>query len=383
MGATAIIPARGGSKGLPRKNILPLCGKPLIAWTIESALQATTVKRVVVSTDDAEIAEVSRAYGAETVRRPKELSGDIVPSEVALLHALRHLKINDGILAFLQCTSPLTLPEDIDGTVNTLQHADSAFTGSTWNHFIWRETPRGIAPLAHTKEHRPMRQQKDAEFLEVGAVYALPVESFLETQTRFSGRTAIYPLPPERSIEIDDKMDFMIAEILMRQRLQNKRTTLLPRHTKALIMDFDGVLTDNRVSVTETGEESIVCHRGDGWAIRRLQELGMRLVVLTAETNSAVKKRCDKLGLECLVATEKLPALKRWLTHHNVEPHSAIYVGNDAPDVACMLHVGCGVAPADAYPIAKQAAQIILDTPGGYGCIRELAGMIESNTLFP
>lgn len=373
MGAIAIIPARGGSKGLPRKNVRPLCGKPLIAWTIESALQATTVERVVVSTDDAEIAEVSRAYGAEIVNRPTELSGDSASSEAALLHALGQLGIQRGNLAFLQCTSPLTLPEDIDGTVNTLGYADSAFTGTPWHHFVWRSTPEGITPFGHAKEYRPMRQQKAADYLEVGAVYAVTVETFIDAQTRFAGRTAIYPIPPERSIEIDDETGFMIAEVLMRQRLKARRATLLPCNMGALIMDFDGVLTDNRVAVKETGEESVVCHRGDGWAIRRLRELGVRLVVLTTETNPAVRKRCEKLGVECLVATEKLPVLREWLTRYGIDPRSAVYVGNDAPDVECMLHVGCGVAPADAYPVAQQAAQIVLDSPGGHGCVREIA----------
>lgn len=376
MDAIAIIPARGGSKGLPRKNVLPLCGKPLIAWTIKSALQAMTVKRVVVSTDDAEIADISKAYGAEVVWRPDELSGDSVSSEAVLLHALRQLEVADGILAFLQCTSPLMLPEDIDGTVNRLSQADSAFTGTPWHYFVWRQTSEGVIPLGHDKAHRPLRQQMRADYLEVGAVYALRVAMFLKTGRRFVGRTAIHPIPPERAIEIDDHTDFLIAETLLRQRLLSDRARQLPTTVQALIMDFDGVLTDNRVAVAETGAESVACHRGDGWAMRRLLESGMRLLILTSESNPVVKHRCAKLGVECMVTTDKLSALKRWLADHDVSRKSAVYVGNDAPDAPCMLHVGCGVAPADAYPIAKQAAQIILDTPGGHGCIRELAGLL-------
>src|SRR5690606_24139456 len=102
--AIAIIPARGGSKGLPGKNVRLLCGRPLIAWSIDAALQAETIGRVVVSTDDPRIAEVSRASGAEVVHRPPELSGDRSPSEGALLHALGTLGIDRGPLAFLQCT---------------------------------------------------------------------------------------------------------------------------------------------------------------------------------------------------------------------------------------------------------------------------------------
>ncbi len=131
LGVVAIIPARGGSKGIPRKNIVPVAGKPLVAWSIEAARRASTVQRVFVSTDNGEIAEIAKQWGAEIIGRPVELSGDTASSESALIHALDVLKNEQDympdILAFLQCTSPLTLPEDIDGTIETLiaEQADS------------------------------------------------------------------------------------------------------------------------------------------------------------------------------------------------------------------------------------------------------------------
>jgi len=132
METLAIIPARGGSKGIPRKNVLPLAGKPLIAYNIEQARRSQFIRRVVVSTDDAEIAAVARQYGAEVVWRPAEISGDSASSESALLHALEQLRQQENyqpdLLVFLQCTSPHTPAEDIDGTVQALleQQADSA-----------------------------------------------------------------------------------------------------------------------------------------------------------------------------------------------------------------------------------------------------------------
>jgi N-acylneuraminate cytidylyltransferase len=287
----AIIPARGGSKGLPRKNILPLCGKPLIAWTIEAALQAETIGRVVVSTDDAEIADVSLRHGAEVVWRPKEISGDTSPSEDALLHVLEQLKATQGIFVFLQCTSPLTLSEDIDGTVRVLDEADSAFTATQWHHFLWSNSEEGAAPLGHSKTHRPMRQQRDPQYLEVGAVYAMKIDGFFQARHRFFGRTGMHIIPPERSLEIDDATDFLIAEALLQKHLNRDMALKLPKKMAALVMDFDGVLTDNRVSVDEDGKESVVCHRGDGWALQRLKDAGIRLLVLTSETNPSVKQR--------------------------------------------------------------------------------------------
>lgn len=218
MHALAIIPARGGSKGLPRKNVGLLCGKPLVAWTIEAALQAKAVTRVVVSTDDAEIAEVSRYFGAGVVWRPKEISDDLSPSEEALLHALAELNVFQGAMAFLQCTSPLMLPEDIDATVGALKDADSAFTATPWHRFMWRNTVEGAVPLGHSKAHRPMRQQREPQYMEVGAVYAMKVEGFIQARHRFFGRTVMHLIPAERSIEIDDETDLLLAEVLMRQR---------------------------------------------------------------------------------------------------------------------------------------------------------------------
>lgn len=377
MHALAVIPARGGSKGLPRKNVRLLCGKPLIAWTIEAARRAATVSRVVVSTDDPEIAAVSRAWGAEVVLRPSELSGDRAPSEAALLHVLEQLDVTEDVLAFLQCTSPLTLPEDIDGTVRTLAEGfDSAFTATRRSKFAWQRTADGAVPVGHQKNFRPMRQQLRDQFEEVGAVYAVRIGAFVRSRHRFAGKTALYEIPAERSIEIDDELDFLMAETLLRRRLQAHKAALLPQQLDAIVMDFDGVFTDNRVIVNESGVESVACNRSDGWAIARLREGGVKLLVLTNETNPVVRRRCEKLHLECIVTDEKLPAMQAWLRRQRVEPATACYVGNDVPDVPCMRFVGCAVAPQDAWPEARAAAHIVLDTPGGHGCIRELAELI-------
>ena len=151
METLAIIPARGGSKGIPRKNVLPLAGKPLIAHNILAARAASRVSRVVVSTDDAEIAAVAKDYGAEVVMRPDALAGDVSRSEDALLHVLDTLEQEEDyrpdMIAFLQCTSPLTAPEDIDGTLAALgdKGADSALAVVPFHYFLWSEQGDGGA----------------------------------------------------------------------------------------------------------------------------------------------------------------------------------------------------------------------------------------------
>ena len=224
----AIIPARGGSKGVPRKNIQLLAGKPLIAHTIEQALQARQVNRTIVSTDDAEIAAISEQYGAEVVMRPPELATDTASSESTLLHTLDYLQQTEeyqpDLVVFLQCTSPLTLPEDIDGTVQTLldENADSALAVTPFHYFLWRRDECGNAVgVNHDKEVRLLRQELKPQFLETGAVYAMRVRGFRKTKHRFFGKTVMYVIPPERCVEIDETFDLIIAETLLQQRPKN------------------------------------------------------------------------------------------------------------------------------------------------------------------
>lgn len=222
----AIIPARGGSKGIPRKNVLPVAGKPLIEYAIQAALTAGLVNRLVVSTDDPEIEHVALNAGAEVVKRPEAISGDSASSEMALLHVVETLKQNEGyvpdILVFIQCTSPLTLAEDIDGTVRKLldTDADTALAVAPFHYFLWKENESGeVEGINHQKLHRPMRQEREDQFIETGAVYVMRVNEFMETRHRFFGKTVKYEMPEDRCFEIDEPVDLLIAEqLLLRQR---------------------------------------------------------------------------------------------------------------------------------------------------------------------
>lgn len=386
MRTLAVIPARGGSKGIPRKNVVRVCGKPLVGWTIEAALAAGRVDRVVVSTDDREIAAVAREFGAEVIERPAELSGDEASSEAALLHALERLdkaeKYRPDVLVFLQCTSPLTAPEDIDSAVRALldENADSAVAVTPYHYFLWRKDEAGNAVgVNHDKTRRALRQEQEPQYLETGAVYVMRTAGFLEAKHRFFGKTAMHVMPPERCLEIDDPADLEAAELLLRRRLQKQRAALLPDNVGALVLDFDGVLTDNRVMVAEDGREAVTCDRSDGLALCRLKGTGLPILVLSAEQNPVVQARCDKLGIECIHgAGGKLDLLKKWLADRDIGLPGVVYVGNDVNDLDCLKAVGCGIAVADAYPEARSAAKVVLDSRGGHGAAREVVGLIET-----
>ena len=380
----AVIPARGGSKGIPRKNLQLLAGMPLVAHTIEQARTARSIRRVVVSTDDPEIAKTARHYQAEVVWRPAEISGDDASSESALLHTLDALRQSEGyqpdLLVFLQCTSPLTLAVDIDGTVQMLldDNADSALTVRPFHYYLWQIGADGSAQgINHDKRIRPLRQEREAQYLETGAVYVMRVPGFMAARHRFFGKTALYSIPLERCLEIDEPIDLRIAEVLMQENCRKERSKLLPNPVSALVLDFDGVLTDNRVLVSQDGSEAVVCDRSDGWGINRLKNTGLPILILSTEQNRVVQARADKLGIPCRHGIgDKKSALQAWLDELKLAAANVVYVGNDENDLPCMSLAGCAVAVADAHPSVLASADFVLSNPGGHGAVREICDLI-------
>jgi len=230
----AVIPARGGSKGIPRKNMRSVGGAALICHTIQTALLAESINRVIVSTDSQEIAIASYVYGVEVIFRPPELCTDTSPSEHALLHVLDTLDSRNGtkgvhkpeyhldILVMLQCTSPLTLPEDIDGAVGKLiaEDADSALTVIPSHALLWEEGLWGAVPVNHSTATRLNRQEMDEtdpQYRETGAVTVMRVKGFRESEYRYFGKTVLYVIPEERGLDIDTEFDLKVAELLTGQ----------------------------------------------------------------------------------------------------------------------------------------------------------------------
>jgi len=389
MKIVAIIPARGGSKSVPRKNIKELAGKPLIAYTIESALKSKQVDNVIVSTNDQEIATISEEYKATVVKRPDDISGDDTSSEAALLYTLDYLKKNKryepSITVFLQCTSPLTLPEDIDGGIQTLldNNADSVFSVTPFHHFLWGNNKNGeIIGFNHDKNTRELRQNRELQYLETGSFYTMKTQGFIRAKHRFFGKIITYEIHKERSIEIDDPIDFYLAELLINKKKTDNISDQLPDKVKAVIFDFDGVFTDNKVIIFEDGQESVICNRGDGFGIEKIRKFDIHLFVISNENNTIIKHRCKKLKINCSIGIEnKLSELKNLLSKNNIDPLKAIYVGNDENDVDCMKYVGCPVSVNDAVDSVKQVSKIILSSNGGNGAVREICELVLRNLI--
>jgi N-acylneuraminate cytidylyltransferase len=380
----AVIPARGGSKGIPRKNLLQINGHPLIAWSIWSATGARQVSRVMVSTDDEQIAAVARQYGAEVVMRPAHLSHDSAPSEAALLHVLDHLEAlgnSPELLVFLQATSPIRQAMDIDGAIDRLraEQVDACFSACA-EHFTgrWRRDGNGsMMPVNFAPDARPMRQDYPVEYLENGSIYVLRPRVLREFNSRMGGRLAVYPMNAVKSLQLDELEDIVMIESAMRglglgaplaaQLLRWQRIRLL-------VMDFDGVLTDNRVWVNGEGEESVACSRADSLGLSLLRRAGLEMLVLSTETHPVVAQRCRKLALPCHTGeSDKVAFLQSFIASRGLDPAEVAFVGNDINDLECMRLVGLSVAPADASPEVLEHATLVTAQTGGQGAVRQVA----------
>ena len=204
----SVIPARGGSKGIHRKNLVDLAGKPLVYYTIAASLRSR-VDETWVSSDDDEILEVSRSFGARALKRPDYLATDKASTELALLHCTEHVDFD--ILVLLQATSPLTIPEDVDRSIDMLEEFDSVITVAELEQFVWTDG----APNYDIHD-RKMRQDTTSEvFVETGALYATTRRVLVDTKTRMGGRIGFCKVPFARSLQVDSYEDLELVRKVM------------------------------------------------------------------------------------------------------------------------------------------------------------------------
>lgn len=386
-----LIPARGGSKGIPRKNIRLIANQPVLAYTIQAAQQTCSITRIVVSTDDDEIARVACAYGAEVVLRPAEISGDTASSESALEHALAYLyekeKYEPDLVVFLQATSPLRQSHDIQAALDQFarQDADSLFSASAFEGFVWKLSGDQVTAINYNPLQRPRRQELDGVFLqENGSIYIFKPWVLHKHHNRLGGKISVYVMDRLDSFQLDEPRDLELVEQLMRlPRTRVSERTL--GAIKLLALDFDGVLTDNRALVDQEGKEAVRVNRSDGWGIARLKEAGVRVIVISTETNPIVAARCRKLEIDCFQsAGDKLAVLQEFAAQHQLDRHDIAFVGNDVNDLACLEWVGLPIVVADAHPRVRAIAARITKHKGGDGAVREIADwMLEAQVPRP
>lgn len=416
----AVIPARGGSKGIVGKNLRTVGGVPLIVRAIRSARDARSIDLVVVSTDDADIARTAMEAGAVVVRRPVELSGDTASSESAVAHALDAI-VSDpatagrpiGAVVLIQATSPLIDPLDLDEAVGRVRSrdVDVVFSATPTHSFLWRdgEATEGVVGVNHDRSSRPRRQDRAAEYRETGAFYAMDAVGFRAASHRFFGTVAVHLVPERHAIEIDvpadlelaravaaiDEADTAEADTAEADTAEADTAGVAtgdsdidrsgPILVDAVVTDFDGVHTDDTAFVDEDGRESVRVHRGDGHGVRLLRATGIPVLILSAERNGVVAARAAKLQVDVVHGVDgddtrgdKGDVLRAWAERIGVPLERIAYLGNDVGDLPALDIVGWPVVVADAHPAARAAARVVLSTAGGAGAVRELADRVLS-----
>ena len=396
----ALIPARGGSKGIPRKNIRSFAGYPLIAWSIAAAKQSHLVTRIIVSTDDEEIAAVARQWGAETpFLRPAELAEDKTTDLPVFEHALKWLEEIENyypdIVVQLRPTSPIRPKGMVDDAINILlDHSDAdcvrGVVPAAQNPFkMWRFNGEG-KPLAQLLEvpgiaepYNAPRQILPPVYWQTGHIDAIRI-STIANKHSLTG-DVIYPLviDPKYTVDIDTLQDWAKYEAAIYSGLEvvspGKPRRTMPANVKMIICDFDGVVTDNLVHTDEKGKETVTASRSDSMHIKTLREKGVEVMILSSEPNPVVKARAKKMGVEAIHGVgmqDKGRVMREVLEQKKVRAEDVIYIGNDLNDLPCFEIAGWSVAVADAYPEVLRAADHVLVKPGGRGAVRELCELV-------
>jgi YrbI family 3-deoxy-D-manno-octulosonate 8-phosphate phosphatase len=400
---------------VPGKNLALVGGRSLLARTITAAQQSRLVSQVVVSTDGSALAAEARRFGAVVVDRPPELAGDTASSEAAWCHAINQSAATAGQMpeftVMLQATSPFTTPEEIDAVVRAVTGgaADSAFSAAAFGGFVWRLDQAGPEGVNHAyRQGRQRRQDRPTESLETGAVYAAVTAGLLASGNRFFGRVAAVQTDPRRVFEVDDAAQLAWADRLAPlfdspvpagtlagpggaaglggvAGLAGVSGTAAPGHgvwpqrhqLDAIVLDFDGVLTPNTALVLQDGREAVLVNRSDGLAVAALRRAGLKIVIISGESNPVVRARAAKLAVECLdQVLDKAAGLLDWAQRHRIDLERVLYLGNEVNDLPALRLAGWPVAVGSAAPEVVAAARAVTEAGGGQGAVRELAARI-------
>lgn len=398
----ALIPARGGSKGIPRKNIRSFAGYPLIAWSIVAAKQASCVTRLIVSTDDEEIASVAREYGAETpFLRPSELAQDQTTDLPVFEHALDWLKDQESyqpdVVIQLRPTSPIRPKDCVDSAVKILLEHEEAdcvrgvVPAGQNPHKMWRFAGKDqpLKPLllvdGIAEPYNAPRQILPQVYWQTGHIDAIRVSTILRKKSLTGD--VIYPLviDPRYTVDIDTLSDWTKYESLAVSGLEmvtpDRSKRSMPERIDLVISDFDGVITDNRVWVNADGTEFVAAYRSDSIGVELLRRIGIEVMILSSEPNRVVEARARKMGVQVIHGVgihHKGRVMREILEQKNIKAENVIYIGNDLNDLPCFEIAGWAIAVADAYPEVLRAADFVLSKTGGHGALRELCDVLLS-----
>ena len=377
MSVIAFIPARGGSKSIPKKNIKSFCGKPLIFWNLQE-LQKSVVKEIIVATDNEEIKDIVNSFNFSKVKlynRNSKNSEDTSSTESVMLEYISQSNLSDAdTFMLVQATSPFTQASDFNEALSLFKDYDSVLSCCESKRFSWKD---GKA-LNYDIYNRPRRQDFKGTMIENGAFYISSVSAIKETKNRISGAIGVYQMPEYTYTEIDEHEDWIVAESLMKRFvLKNKLHDF--SKIKLFLSDVDGVLTDAGMYYTESGDEFKKFSTYDGMGFQLLQKTGVKVGIITSEDRDLNRRRAKKLGLDFDFhgAKDKLQIVKDLCEKENVSLDEIAYVGDDVNCFALLSNIGFAACPNNAVEKIKLIPNIIqLEKNGGEGVVREFIELI-------
>lgn len=383
----AIIPIRGGSKSIPHKNIKHIAGKPLFAWTLESATYSGIFDKIIISTDSLVIKEEVIRYinkhmilnknDITIIMRSKETSSDLASTESVLLEVFKEIQCDN--ICLIQATSPLTTKEDFISAYKlySSESYDSLLTGVRQKRFNWEIKNNLASPLNYNYNDRPRRQEFDGYLVENGAFYFMKYEGLLKHKCRLFDNIGFYEMHETTYYEIDEPSDWIILEQLL------KRSNPFNSYNKVelFVTDNDGVLTDAGMYYSESGELLKKYNTRDGMGIGLLNQLNIPTIMITGENSKIAESRGKKLGfLEIhLGIKNKLELIEEISDRLSIPLESIAYIGDDINDLEVLSKVGHSFAVADATNSVQAISNIVLTKNGGQGAVREAIDWLISN----
>ncbi|XP_055062917.1 N-acylneuraminate cytidylyltransferase B-like [Misgurnus anguillicaudatus] len=377
----ALILARGGSKGIPLKNIKVLAGVPLIGWVVRAALDSDVIDSVWVSTDHDEIERVARIWGAKVHRRSPEVSRDSSSSLETIQEFIR-LRPEVDIVCHIQATSPCLHPYHIREALQmiTEQGYEYVFSAVRRHQFRWTEVNKkegkSTCPLNIDPAYRPRRQDWPGELYENGSFYFYTRE-VLEKSLQQMDKRAYYEMLPEHSVDIDVDIDWPVAEqrVLRFGYFGEKKKT----EVRLFLCRVSGCLTNGQIYMSVSGEQFVAINGRDLAGIRMLQKEDIKVILISSvnetvskallktisqQTGCDIKLDMEKKDLECL------------MKETNMQKEEVAFMGAECEDVEIMTQVGLNAVPPDAPVSHLIAADFTCQRPAGHGVVFEFAQYI-------
>lgn len=384
----ALIPVRGGSKSIPLKNIKPICGRPLVWWTLDAAINCAKISKVFISTDSDDIRksvnEYIKMYSCSDrlfcFDRDPSTATDTASTESAMLDFSLKNKFENIIL--IQATSPLLTDENLTNAIKQYEssNCDSLLSVVRQKRFVWKNEADGAVSVNYDYNNRPRRQEFDGFLVENGAFYITSKQLLEQSKCRLSGGIGLYEMPEETYYEIDEPSDWFIIEKLLKQQNRSKAKVSMS-NIKLLATDCDGIMTDAGMYYTEHGDEIKKFNARDGMGFELLRNQGIKTAIITKENTKMVENRAKKIKADYLYqgVNNKIETLKEIAKIENISIDNIAYLGDDVNDVECLKAAGLGITVKDAMKPALEAADIVLGTTGGKGAVRAAAEIILSN----